>query len=240
MHFWKSACHSSHQEAAPQVNSAVVTCVIGNPCDAVGTAAPLILSEVFQFHVCVHVRIYVWIRVLVHVLACVHVFVNSNMSQWIFTSYMEIRLFIPDGNTRRRGSLKGLSHERGWIVFATVLISRINSWESWFIVNPCRENKHISHGPNVWALHSYNTQFKATFWTYYITFIHTWAAFLCSTSRMSPSLSRSGERLSPLPLGGFVLPPFFPQLGVSRLQFLLSISCLFQQFIHHTFKSPYK
>jgi hypothetical protein len=28
---------------------------------------------------------------------------------------MAIRLFIPNVHTRRRGNLKGLSHERGWI-----------------------------------------------------------------------------------------------------------------------------
>ncbi len=74
-----------------------------------------------------------------------------------------------------------------------------------------------------------------------ITFIHTWAAIFCSTSQMSTSWSCSGERLPPLPSGGAVLPPFGwcspPRLGLP--QFLLSTSCLFQQFIHHTFKSPY-
>jgi hypothetical protein len=60
---------------------------------------------------------------------------------------------------------------------------------------------------------------------------------------MSPSLSRSRERLPPHPRGKAVLPPFLPQLRVApRLglpQFLLSTTCLFQQSIHHTFKSPY-
>jgi hypothetical protein len=61
---------------------------------------------------------------------------------------------------------------------------------------------------------------------------------------MSPSLSRSVERVLSLLHGGLCCPPFLPQLGVvpwlGLPQFLLSTSCLFQWFIHHTFKSPCK
>jgi hypothetical protein len=32
------------------------------------------------------------------------------------------------------------------LVFATVLISRINSWESWLFLT-CEENKQVSHAP---------------------------------------------------------------------------------------------
>jgi hypothetical protein len=61
---------------------------------------------------------------------------------------------------------------------------------------------------------------------------------------MSPSLSRSAERVLSLLLGGLCCPPFLPQLGMAPWlglpQFLFSTSCLFQRFIHHTFKSLYK
>jgi hypothetical protein len=61
MTFLKSACHSSHTEAALQVYS--------NPYGAIGTIVPYgYIAKVFQFHVCVCVRFRVLVLVHVRVL----------------------------------------------------------------------------------------------------------------------------------------------------------------------------
>ncbi len=41
-------------------------------------------------------------------------------------------------------------HGDQWYVFRMVLISRINSRESWFILT-CGENKQVSHAPGTWV-----------------------------------------------------------------------------------------
>ncbi len=46
-------------------------------------------------------------------------------------------------------------------------------------------------------LHSFDSQTQAILWIYCITSIHTWVAILCSNSRMGPSQSRPGGRLTP-------------------------------------------
>jgi hypothetical protein len=40
---------------------------------------------------------------------------------------------------------KGRGTGGGWVLFATVLISRINSWESMFIFNLQKKNKSVMH-----------------------------------------------------------------------------------------------
>ncbi len=48
-----------------------------------------------------------------------------------------------------------------------------------------------------------------------ITFIHTWAASLCSITQLGPALSRSRYRLPSFPCGGAMLPSTPPRLGVA-------------------------
>ncbi len=91
-------------------------------------------------------------------------------------------------------------------VFATLLISRINSWGSWFIFNLQKINKLVTHPAHIHhVLSTYNVE--ATSWFYYIAFIHSWTAIFWSTLWMGPSQSRSRERLPPFPRVGAMSPP---------------------------------
>jgi hypothetical protein len=73
-------------------------------------------------------------------------------------------------------------------LFMTALNSRMNSWVSWFILN-LKRNKQISLSPC--TLNSLICNELETSWVYYIcTFIHTWAAILCSLANMSIRVQR--------------------------------------------------
>ncbi len=115
-------------------------------------------------------------------------FVKSSVSCTGTASRRTVGTLVGDRRTEVRG--RGLA----WVLFAMVLISRIKSW-----VSTCRENKQISCTPSTQLLHSFDLKTLAISWLYCITPIHTWAAILCSASRMSPSQPRPRGRLTPSP-----------------------------------------
>jgi hypothetical protein len=133
-------------------------------------------------------------------------------------------------------------------LFAMVPISRINSWESWFVFN-LRKNKHISHVPSTYVIllfQPYN--FKTTSLIYY-TVSHSYILYLSSYSLQhhvngSISISLLDWTAFPAIWEGYAAPsrPLawhgpLPWLGLPW--FLLSTTCLFHLLINHTFKSPY-
>jgi hypothetical protein len=115
-------------------------------------------------------------------------------------------------------------------MLATMPISRINSWESWFIFN-LQKNKQVSRAPSTYTPHSFDLQYYSNIMIYHIKFIHTRAAIFCSTSQMGPSQLRSGERLTPLPRGGYVSP-------LVRLALVSIINKLFVLTVHASHIQP--
>ncbi len=114
-------------------------------------------------------------------------------------------------------------------MFATLLNSRINSWVSWLFLT-CRENKQISHAPC--TLHSSICYKLRDIINLPCTTIHTWAAILCSTSRIHPSWSRTRFKLIPL----HARPCPHPIMFVLALP---ATRCLSQQFTFHTYNPPF-
>ncbi len=112
-------------------------------------------------------------------------------------------------------------------LFAAMSNSRINSWETWFIFT-CQTWAHQSHARHTILRFSMNHEHH-NFFLY--TFIHTWAAIPCSTSRICPSWPCPRVRLSPLLSHTYL---------VSNLFFMAypAACCLFQQPIFHTCNPP--
>ncbi len=130
-------------------------------------------------------------------------------------------------------------------LFVTVLIPRINSWESWFIVN-------LRSGIRSLILY---VEWKLCLFSYSILqtilqicciiLIHTWAASLCSTKRMGPSLTRSQDRLAFLSTWcGYVTlrPISWLGMGSQAWLALISVADLSAPAIpvNNTYKFPYR
>ncbi len=120
-------------------------------------------------------------------------------------------------------------------MFATVPLSRIISWESWFIFN-LHKNKQVSRTPSTLTLCSFWLTFSRQFTTYYCI-SHSYILEQLSSGAPREWVHLGlvlGKDCLPFRVVGLCCPPW---LGLP--QFLLSTSCLFLRFIHHTFKSPY-
>ncbi len=117
-------------------------------------------------------------------------------------------------------------------LFATVPISRINSWESWFIFN-LRKNKQVSRAPSTYTSHSFNLQSWGNIMNL-LYHIHTYLSsyLLQHLANGSISVSFWGKTASLSTCWGYVTPSVWLAL-VSAIA-----SCLFQWFIHHTFNPP--
>jgi hypothetical protein len=105
-----------------------------------------------------------------------------------------------------------------------------NTWETWFIFN-LRKNKQISHTYDLLYHRSFSFSTNHGNHNFLYTFIHTWAAILCSTSRICPSWPRPWVRLN----------PFLARTYLVSILYVLThpaACCLYQRFIFHTCNPP--